>query len=91
MCALIASLSLRAKSTDTRQKKEFTQADLDSAITKATQAILEKHKQDIETLQKSHKQEKEALESKISDLESKQGGRITQDEIIDLKANYEVS
>ena len=71
------------------KKKQFTQDDLKTAIANATQAILEKHKQDIETLQKSHKQEKQALEAKISDLESKQGVSITQDEISDLKANYE--
>lgn len=71
-----------------KTEKQFTQDDLNTAIANATQAILEKHKQDIETLQKSHKQEKQALEAKISDLESKQGV-ITQDEISDLKANYE--
>ena len=72
------------------KKKQFTQDDLKTAIANATQAILEKHKQDIETLQKSHKQEKQAIEAKISDLKSKQGVGITQDEISDLKANYEV-
>lgn len=72
-----------------KTEKQFTQDDLNTAIANATQAILEKHKQDIETLQKSHKQENEALEAKISDLESKQGVGITQDEISDLMANYE--
>lgn len=71
-----------------KNNKQFTQDDLNTAIANATQAILEKHKQDIETLQKSHKQEKQALEAKISDLESKQWVGITQDDLNDLRANY---
>lgn len=81
---------LLKQTIENAKKKQFTQDDLKTAIANATQAILEKHKQDIETLQKSHKQEKQALEAKISDLKSKQGVGITQDEISDLKANYEV-
>ena len=62
-----------AVSVEYAKRKQFTQDDLKTAIANATQAILEKHKQDIETLQKSHKQEKQTLEAKISDLKSKQG------------------
>ena len=68
-----------------RQKKEYTNIQANQNL------LLFGVLTSFETLQKSHKQEKEALEAKISDLKSKQGVGITQDEISDLKANYEVS
>ena len=65
--------------------KQFAQDDLNTAIAEAKQEILERHKAEIEALKSTN----EALEAKISDLESKQWVGITQDEFSDLKANYE--
>ena len=68
------------------KKKQFTQDDLNTAIAETKREIQERHTQEIEALKSQNK----VLESKISDLESKQGVGITQVEISDLKANYEV-
>ena len=52
MCDSTMELLPRLKQTiEDAKKKQFTQDDLKTAIANATQAILEKHKQDIETLQ----------------------------------------
>ena len=76
-CALIASLSLRTKSTNKTPKERICKHSSKAESTSFWR------------INKSHKQEKQALEAKISDLKSKQGVGITQDEISDLKANYE--
>lgn len=76
---------LLRQTLENAKKKKFTQDNLNTAITEAKQEILERHKAEIETLKSTNK----ALEAKISDLKSKQGVGITQDEFNDLKANYE--
>ncbi|STO96905.1 DUF5710 domain-containing protein [Helicobacter canis] len=67
-----------------KNNKQFTQDDLSTAITEAKQEIQERHKTEIEALKSTN----EALEAKISDLESKQWVGITQDDLNDLRANY---
>lgn len=67
-----------------KNNKQFTQDDLSTAIAEAKQEIQERHKAEIEALKSTN----EALEAKISDLESKQWVGITQDDLNDLRANY---
>ena len=77
---------LLKQTLENAKKKQFTQDDLNTAIAETKREIQERHTQEIEALKSQNK----ALEAKISDLKSKQGVGITQDEFSDLKANYEV-
>ncbi len=75
---------LLKQTLENAKEKQFTQDDLNTAIAEAKQEIQERHKTEIEALKSTN----EALEAKISDLESKQWVGITQDDLNDLRANY---
>lgn len=76
---------LLKETLENAKKKQLTQADLDNAIKELEKQIQERHKEEIEALESKN----QALKAEISDLKSKQGLGITQDEFNDLKAKYE--
>lgn len=76
---------LLKQTLENAKSQQFTQDDLNTAIAKAKQEIQERHTQELEAL----KSQNNALEAKISDLESKQWVGITQDEFNDLSGGYQ--